>query len=64
MELAAKELKEIQAGKDKEEEREQARVSLTEPEARVMKHGDHALAPSYNVQISTDVKKTIVVGYT
>jgi len=62
MELAAKELKEIQAGKDKEEEREQARVSLTEPEARVMKHGDHALAPSYNVQISTDVNKTIVVG--
>jgi transposase len=60
--LAAEELKKIRAGKEKESERQEARVSLSEPEARVMKHGDGALAPSYNVQISTDVENNIVVG--
>lgn len=62
MKLAADELKKIRAGKGSELEREQARVSLTEPEARTMKHGDNAIAPSYNVQISTDAEETIVVG--
>jgi hypothetical protein len=37
-------------------------VSLTEPEARVMKHGDGSLAPSYNVQLSTDAANQIIVG--
>lgn len=60
--LAAEELKKIRAGKQNEPERQEARVSLSEPEARVMKHGDGALAPSYNVQISTDVENHIVVG--
>lgn len=62
MELAAEEYKKVQAGKKSDEERQNARVSLTEPEARIMKHGDNALAPSYNVQISTDVDHKIVVG--
>jgi hypothetical protein len=38
------------------------RVSLTEPEARLMKHGDNAIAPSYNAQISTEGKSKIIVG--
>lgn len=59
---AAEELKKIRADKTSEEERKQARVSLSEPEARVMKHGDHALAPSYNVHLSTDAENKIVVG--
>ena len=62
MQQAAQELKKIRAGKDSEKEREQARVSLSEPEARVMKHGDNSMAPSYNVQISTDAEETIIVG--
>ena len=62
MELAAEELKKIRALKETEQEQQQARVSLTEPEARFMKHGDGAIVPSYNVQISTDCEKKIVVG--
>jgi transposase len=62
MKQASEELKKIRAGKDSEKERQQARVSLTEPEARIMKHGDNAIAPSYNVQISTDAENKIIVG--
>jgi len=62
MKQACEELKSIRAGKDTEQEREEARVSLTEPEARKMKHGDNAIAPSYNVQISTDAENLIIVG--
>lgn len=57
----AEELKKIQQAKEASE-REQARVSLSEPEARLMKHGDNAFAPSYNVQISTDAKEKVIVG--
>src|ERR1035438_7938359 len=43
--------------------RKEARVSLTEPEARIMKHGnDGGMAPSYNVQISVDAEEKIIVG--
>jgi transposase len=62
MQQAAEELKKIRENKDSAKEREEARVSLTEPEARQMKHGDNAIAPSYNVQISTDAAEKIVVG--
>jgi len=37
-------------------------VSLTEPEARRMKHGDNAIAPSYNAQITTEAGNKIIVG--
>jgi transposase len=62
MELAVTELEKIRGSKKTEGERESARVSLTEPESRVMKHGDNAMAPSYNVQISTDDAAKIIVG--
>ena len=62
MKLAAEELEKIRAGKEHEQERAEARVSLTEPEARLMKHGDNAYAPSYNVQLSTDAAHALVVG--
>lgn len=45
-----------------EDERQTVRVSVTEPEARWMKHGDHAIVPSYNAQISTDAEQKIIVG--
>ena len=63
MKQAAEELKKIRAGKNSEKERKEARVSLTEPEARIMKHGnDGGMAPSYNVQISVDAEQKIIVG--
>jgi transposase len=61
LERVAEELKKIQA-EQKPAKRAEARVSLSEPEARLMKHGDNAIAPSYNVQISTDAKQKAVVG--
>ena len=39
-----------------------ARVSMSEPEARIMKHADSSFRPSYNVQISTDAKQRVIVG--
>jgi transposase len=45
-----------------EKEKQELRVSLTEPEARPMKHGDQAIAPSYNAQITTDAENKIIVG--
>lgn len=59
---AAEELEKMQAAAKDEAEKAKLRVSLTEPEARRMKHGDNAFAPSYNVQISTDAKNTVIVG--
>jgi transposase len=44
------------------EERAAVRVSETEPEARRMKHGDNAIVPSYNAQITTEAKNKIIVG--
>jgi transposase len=59
---ASEELEKIRAGKDNAQERAEARVSLSEPEARLMKHGDNAFAPSYNVPLSTDAAHSIVVA--
>ena len=62
MKQAAAELQKIRAAKESAQECDQVRVCLSEPEARMMKHGDNAIAPSYNVQISTDAEHKIVVG--
>ena len=61
MQQAAEELKKIRESKP-EQERKEARVSLSEPEARLMKHGENAIAPSYHVQISTETSHQIIVG--
>jgi hypothetical protein len=39
-----------------------ARVSSTDPESRVMKHGDGGFRPSYNVQVATDADSQVIVG--
>ena len=52
----------LQEEKAKAEEKREVRVSLTEPEARRMKHGDNAIAPSYNAQITTDAAQKIILG--
>ena len=43
-------------------QRNQLRVSDSEPEAGKMKHPDGGWAASYNVQVSTEVKSRIMVG--
>lgn len=62
LEQALEELEKIRENKDREEEKSRARVSVTEPEARHMKHGDNAILPSYNVQVSTDASAGVIVG--
>jgi len=62
METALQELSALQAEKHGTEEKAAVRVSLSEPEARRMKHGDNAIAPSYNAQISTTADHKIIVG--
>ena len=62
LESAMEELTALQAEKGKKGEKDEARVSLTEPEARKMKHGDNAIAPSYNAQITTESGNKIIVG--
>src|ERR1700722_8473687 len=61
-ESALEQLKQIQAGRGNAEQKDRARVSLSEAEARLMKHGDNAIAPSYNTQVSTDADSGVIVG--
>lgn len=61
-ESALEELKKIQAKVQDAGKRERVRVSSSEAEARKMKHGDHAIAPSYNAQLSTDADSGVIVG--
>ncbi len=62
VERAVKELEKIQQGGSDRKKAENARVSHTEPEARVMKQSDGGYAPSYNVQLSTDAANKVIVG--
>jgi len=39
-----------------------AHVSISDPDARFMRQGDGAIAPSYNVQFTTDAAQGLVVG--
>ena len=43
-------------------EQANARVSLTDPEARIMKQNDGGFAPSYNVQVTTDTQQKVIVS--
>ncbi len=59
---ALAEVNALQEAASSEEEKPEIRVSVQRPEARNMKHGDNAIAPSYNAQITTDTKAKIIVG--
>jgi transposase len=62
LEAAMLELQEIQRTKHGDEEKAEVRVSITEPEARMMKHGNDAgIAPSYNLQLTTDGSAKVIV---
>jgi len=62
LEEALKALEQIEASRSKASEKEKARASSTDPEARVMLQAKGAYGPSYNVQLSTDAKAKIIVG--
>jgi transposase len=61
LEQALKELEQLQKTRA-ESEKDQIRVSETDPDARVMKESNGGFAPSYNVQISTDAANGIIVA--
>jgi transposase len=64
LEQAVAELKEIQKAKSGAAHQGEAKASLTEPEARFMKHGNGgSIVPSYNVQITTDSQAKVIVGF-
>lgn len=46
----------------KREDREKARVSTTDPEARKMKMADGGFRPAYNPQFATDLDALVIVG--
>jgi len=58
---ALEQLPEVEA-KKKPGEKEKARVSPTDPEARVMKMGDGGFRPAFNVQLATDTDSQIITG--
>jgi transposase len=62
LEEALKALEQIEASRTNASEKEKARASSTDPEARVMLQAKGAYGPSYNVQISTDAQAKIIVG--
>jgi hypothetical protein len=61
MQAVMKRLKKIEA-ETSPSQRDQVRVSESEPEARKMKHADGAFALSYNVQVSTEAQSGMIVG--
>ncbi len=55
-------LKEFEQQEKQDKDKEQRRVSTSDPQARVMKQPGSGYAPSYNVQIDTDAKNGVVVA--
>lgn len=62
LEKAIEELPKVREMKRSEEDRRNARVSETDPEARVMKLGEGGYAPCYNVQLTVDTEHDIIVN--
>lgn len=59
---ALKHWPEVASKKKKSERDEKARVSTTDPEARVMKMPDGGFRPAFNGQFAADTKTQVVVG--
>ena len=62
MERALEELEKWQGRKSGDKAKREPRVSISDPQARVMKHADQGFALSYNAQISTDAAHGLIVG--
>lgn len=61
LEMALKEIGKRQQQKPASE-RDEVRVSDSEPEVSKMKHADGSWAPSHNVQVVTDAQEKVIVG--
>ncbi len=61
LQLALEEMKKLREQKKSEEDKREARVSTSDPAARVMKQNEGGFAPSYNVQITTDTVQGLIV---
>lgn len=61
LEKALKQLPEVEA-KKKAADKDKARVSTTDPEARVMKMADGGFRPAFNGQFATDTATQVIVG--
>jgi transposase len=62
LEQGLSELEEIRKSRSKRKKAEEARVSETEPEARIMKDGRGGYGASYNLQTTTETRSGIVVS--
>jgi transposase len=60
LEQALEEVQKVRQAK--RADKEQARASQSDPQARIMKQSDGGYAPSYNVQLSTEASHRIIVG--
>jgi transposase len=58
---ALEQLPQVEAGKPAKD-KDKARVSTTDAEARVMKMGDGGYRPAFNVQLATDTQTQIITG--
>jgi transposase len=58
---ALEQLPQVEASKPAKE-RDKARVSTTDPDARVMKMADGGYRPAFNVQLATDTQTQIITG--
>src|SRR5512140_3800316 len=58
---ALAEIPKVQAGK-KADEKDKARASTSDPEARVMKMADGGFRPAHNVQFATDTASQVITG--
>jgi len=61
LEQALEEVQKVRQAKGSQQ-KEQARASQTDPQARIMKQSNGGYAPSYNVQLSTEASHRIIVG--
>jgi transposase len=55
-------LEKIKAAKKKMDEDKLKKVNITDPDAKIMKHKDGSLKPSYNCQVAVDEKEQIIVA--
>lgn len=62
LDRALGELETLREGKKGAQAKAEARVSETDPEARIMKMGNGGYAPGYNAQITTEAAHGIMVG--
>jgi transposase len=62
VEQALQQLEQVRQSKRTTKDKEAARASTSDPEARIMKQPDGGYAPSYNVQLSTEASHKIILA--